>query len=409
MNLPKLKNTYRQLIAYMRQQSMYNRIVSRTESMIRHMIEHEGEYDSYPDYYEKFIDADGYLKANRKSVHLRHIWRIIWAFDEFDHYPNGKPLRCVEMSRGKTNLLNRNFRTFLDRDVTPALKPEIVNDTTFKNLRSLMARFLYEMQESGATTLKKITEERILSYFYVNGEQVKCLQVQRAISMIFSRIDNPECKRIKSLMPAVSRKMSEPSPMSEETVEKIKEALTSDDKDFSLRDRAIITIALYTGMRGTDISQLTLDNIDWDRDLIKIVQSKTKKRLTLPMRATVGNALFDFVKQNAAIIKCDHYLFHEIRSPSVVLSAREIGNIIDRFFKRTMILGKGNEGRIRSFRHHLASTLMKKGEDINVVRSILGHTSQSAILSYFDLNIEDTRRCGRSISEYPVNDDYFNI
>lgn len=52
---------------------------------------------------------------------------------------------------------------------------------------------------------------------------------------------------------------------------------------------------MYTGLRGCDISALTLDSFDWEHDLIKITQAKTGQPLTLPLRAVVGNAVFDYL------------------------------------------------------------------------------------------------------------------
>lgn len=410
MDIQKLKNTYRQLICFMREKRhSYGRIISRTESMCRHMIEHEGEYDSYPDYYEKFIDADGFLAANDSSRHLRHIWRMIWAFEEYDHYPDGKVFRCEAMSYGSMNRLNLTFKKFMKKEVLPVLSEGFVGEDTIKNNMCNMARFLLAMQNKGATTLKKINEERILSYFYSDeGKQMLGIQTCNVINMILGRIDNPECKRIKNLLPALFKKLREHEPMSEETVSQIKEALSKEDNGFSLRDRAILTIAIYTGLRGTDIANLTLDNIDWNRDLITIVQNKTDRTLVLPLRAVVGNVLFDYIKVNLDEITLDRYLFHNEKN-GTVMNPRKIGQIMENFFDKTGILENGNQRRIRAFRHHVASTLMKNGEDIRIIRSILGHATQCAIQSYFDIKVEDTRKCGRDISDYPVNNDYFAV
>ena len=52
---------------------------------------------------------------------------------------------------------------------------------------------------------------------------------------------------------------------------------------------------MYTGLRGCDISALTLENFDWEHDLIKNTKAKTGQPLTLPLRAVVGNAVFDYL------------------------------------------------------------------------------------------------------------------
>ena len=71
--------------------------------------------------------------------------------------------------------------------------------------------------------------------------------------------------------------------------------LHNENASSNLLDKAIVTIAYYTGMRGTDITSLTIDSIDWDKEVITFTQSKTGVELTLPLTATVGNAIWRYI------------------------------------------------------------------------------------------------------------------
>lgn len=64
----------------------------------------------------------------------------------------------------------------------------------------------------------------------------------------------------------------------------------------SLRDKAIMTLLIHTGIRGADIAKMSMTNIDWKADRINIWQSKTDAPLCLPLTATVGNAIYDYIK-----------------------------------------------------------------------------------------------------------------
>lgn len=61
------------------------------------------------------------------------------------------------------------------------------------------------------------------------------------------------------------------------------------------RDTAICRLLLETGLRGTDVCSLTLKDIDWEKDVLSITQDKTKKQLTLPLKATYGKAIYDYL------------------------------------------------------------------------------------------------------------------
>jgi integrase len=59
------------------------------------------------------------------------------------------------------------------------------------------------------------------------------------------------------------------------------------------RDYAILLLAYRLGLRVGDIRTLTLDNLDWEAEVIGITQSKTGAPLQLPLTAEVGAALID--------------------------------------------------------------------------------------------------------------------
>ena len=63
----------------------------------------------------------------------------------------------------------------------------------------------------------------------------------------------------------------------------------------SKRDAAIGFLAFETGLRGVDICNLRLCNVDWKHNSIYIVQSKTQKPLNLPLRASYGNAMVEYL------------------------------------------------------------------------------------------------------------------
>ena len=51
------------------------------------------------------------------------------------------------------------------------------------------------------------------------------------------------------------------------------------------RDYAMVVLAVSTGLRCCDIVALRLDEIDWRRDEIRLVQAKTSRPLVLPLPA----------------------------------------------------------------------------------------------------------------------------
>ena len=61
------------------------------------------------------------------------------------------------------------------------------------------------------------------------------------------------------------------------------------------RDYAMVALAVSTGLRCCDIVALRLDEIDWRRDEIRLVQAKTSRPLVLPLPALAGNAIAEWI------------------------------------------------------------------------------------------------------------------
>jgi integrase len=61
------------------------------------------------------------------------------------------------------------------------------------------------------------------------------------------------------------------------------------------RNYAVILLASRLGLRASDIKGLQFGNIDWEENVLRIIQFKTGKPLTLPLLNAVGEALIDYI------------------------------------------------------------------------------------------------------------------
>jgi integrase len=170
----------------------------------------------------------------------------------------------------------------------------------------------------------------------------------------------------------------------------------------TLRDKAIISVAMYTGMRGSDIAKMCVSDIDWRRDKMTLTQSKTGAPLTLPLRAVVGNAIFDYIKHERINKETINNLFVNTHCPGKTLEIRSIGAIATRFLAKLNIRTNGGERGVRIFRHYIASKLLENGAQVRIISDILGHLSPESINPYIDADLEHLRECGLSIEMLPL-------
>lgn len=76
-------------------------------------------------------------------------------------------------------------------------------------------------------------------------------------------------ERIIAYLPSIPNRQKNIQYLTEQELAAIKHTLEN-GSTISLQDKAIITLAMYTGLRGCDISALSLDCFDWEHDLIRI-------------------------------------------------------------------------------------------------------------------------------------------
>lgn len=93
------------------------------------------------------------------------------------------------------------------------------------------------------------------------------------------------------------------------------------------RDTAVCRLLLETGLRGIDVCSLKLKDIDWERDCISIIQNKTKRTLTLPLRASYGNDMADYIL-NERPLSGSGYVFLKTFAPFGRLGTASIYEIL---------------------------------------------------------------------------------
>lgn len=139
---------------------------------LRLLFEHEGEYESYADFYSNFISKEGMEGSTKRLCYYRTSVRTIQWFDEFDHFPNRlkfAPTGYRETSYGHLNLY---FKGIVDNYVQVANRTS-KHPKTIRVEANAVSSFLFHLQQNGAIDLCGITESMILSFFYDGCRQLR--------------------------------------------------------------------------------------------------------------------------------------------------------------------------------------------------------------------------------------------
>lgn len=210
-----------------------------------------------------------------------------------------------------------------------------------------------------------------------------------------------------SFIPATKEVRKNIQYLTPQEAQAVLDAMDDISNTLALRDRAIGKLAYYTGLRCCDIATMELASIDWERDLIRIRQQKTEEPLELPLTATVGNAIYDYITNERPPSDCPILFLTQI-GPYRGMESASIWRVAARIMEEAGIRqSKGDRRGFHVFRHHLATTLLGNGVPQAVISGALGHAAPESVEAYISADLAHLKGCALSIARFPVPEGVF--
>jgi len=406
MDVQNLRDNYPKLIVYMEESGYSACYTQRVRREIDHILS-GADSKNWASYMDIYLE---YAKKSSSRHYLRNkltYLGIIESFDKRSHYPDGRRRQKV-VKRGLYHLLSPEFKAVIDCYRASESKRD-KKATTIITEASHGASFLYALQQKGINTVDAITEAAVLSVFIGEDEILRrSCSYKKNIAAVFKACirENPVCPepltRILAYLPELRERRKNIQYLKPEEVHRIKQALTNGDSGLSLRDRAVGSLALYTGLRCCDIAGLTVNDIDWENELIRIRQQKTDAPLELPLSVTVGNAVYEYLASERPETECEFIFISENR-PYGRLMNGSLGNISNKIMKTANIRqSTGDRRGFHIFRHRVATELLGGGVPQPVISRALGHTSPDSLEAYLSADFKHLKECALSIERFSM-------
>jgi len=164
------------------------------------------------------------------------------------------------------------------------------------------------------------------------------------------------------------------------------------------RDYAIVLMAVVLGMRIGDIRDLKFHNIDWEAKKIRYAQNKNQLTQELPLLDEVGWALITYL-QNGRPQSNSEYVFVRHLPPYEHFSEHSSFWYLMQKYVQLAGLKPKKRGGLHSFRHSLASSLLKQQTPLPVISGILGHADVKSTNAYLKVDISMLRKCALSLGK----------
>jgi len=409
MQVDNLRENYPKLLLQMESSGYSTDYIYRFQKEIQWILSEAGtrDWECYEDvyrYYETILNSSETLESKHA---------IIGAIEQFDLYgkcPDSK-WNGFAKNRNAYSRLTPTFRVLIDYYIKEETERGI-KATTIKATSNGAANFLYAMQEAGFNQLEEITEDAVMAIFVSReGKLLKSYTYRRFVTSVLKAcisIEPDACQTILSFLPRQKRTRKNIQYLTERESKKICDSLGDTSNTLTKCDRAIGKLAMYTGLRSSDIAAMDITSIDWEKDLIRVNQQKTGNQFTLPLTAIVGNAIYEYLVDERPPSQ-DPALFLTLKGSIRRISPGNMWNVSARIMKAAGVRqGEGDRKGFHIFRHRLATTLL--GNEISqvVISRTLGHSSPSSTEMYLSADFVHLKECALNISCFPVSKEVFN-
>jgi integrase len=405
MNLQALVDGREALLGGMRGLAYSERYILRYDSMISFVLENNR------DSWASFEDALAAYEKSGASPSQLHVARsVLYGIERFckeGALPGGGRRR--RPSGGACyDRLNGHFRHVVDVFVGSERARGAKKESTVASEASCAASFLLAMQDAGRACLADVTEEDVLGYLVSGGGPTRSKSYLKSVRTVLATCARSGVGGAETALALIPRPLVRTMPargLTDAELAAVMGVLRGDG--ISLRDRAIGLLLATYGLRRSDVSGLTLRDVDLRASLLRVRQRKTGVPVELPLLPEVGNALCDYVSHGRP--RCDNdFVFQSLARPYGRLSPGGVYGVATRILDRAGVAaGEGGHRGSHVFRRTVATRLLGGEVARPVISGVLGHEDPRSVEAYVSADVEHLRACALSIEAWPIPEEVF--
>lgn len=326
-----------------------------------------------------------------KECTFNRIRRVVTILERYVSTGNIDLSNCKPRSM---RLLNSNHTLLLDDFVNDLQTTGEIADSTIHNVWSVIRGFLLTFEDAGISDIKRVDNKNFSDCMTIYASRYKGGIDKMAYSVrLFLKYLYRE-KYIEVDLSKVLPRFAEYRKHNIEafTNEEIQRILDMIDPTTSIgkRDLAALTLAAETSLRAVDIAKIKRQDIDWHKNELRVIQSKTGQGVIYPLLTESGNAIADYLL-NGRPEGGEPYIFLTHQGVP-----RPIGTpiLIQRLKYYMMKASVPSNGRaFHSFRRSVATNLLDNEVPLELLKQILGQREYRSTKPYLSINEKGLQQC----------------
>lgn len=318
-------------------------------------------------------------------------YRYISAFNNLIKVYKGIPLKKNNTHFHINQKLSHQTESVLNKYLEKC-KLDGNSETTLSNKQTRIRNFIID------SNFDSINKDSLKEY--LNRRKKEMGKTAYVIDMrlirrflVFCYEEHFISKELLLIWPSSFSSIADKSVPSVYTIDEIKQLLDS-SKDFKyednhLRNYAILSLVVYSGMRANDVAHLKTSDLNWRMSEIKFIQQKTRKEQIIPLIPEIGNPIIEYIKSERK--SSSQFLFTKENGEQ--MSSGMITHIIGNYFSNAPFDLKGRHYGAHALRHSLATQLINESVPPFTVANVLGHSSTECIHIYAKVDLIHLRKC----------------
>jgi len=164
-----------------------------------------------------------------------------------------------------------------------------------------------------------------------------------------------------------------------------------------IREKIMFGLTYDTGMRISELVSLQIRDVDLHRNVIHIRQSKNKKDRYVPISSHAVRGIAKHISINNPKV----YLFENLNRPGMPISKTRVRFLLKEALNMADIKKPAS---MHTLRHTYATHQLESGQNIMVLKDLLGHANIQTTLIYLHIaQVDSEKRLGCLDILYPVS------
>jgi integrase/recombinase XerC len=255
--------------------------------------------------------------------------------------------------------------------------------TAYRNDLAQFIDFIHLVYQ--INSIEQVNHQMIRSWIVsLANENVNARSINRKLSalktfykyLLKENIVN-ENPLLKIIPPKTGKNL--PEFVSKERMDELFDEIHFEENFTGVRDKLILELFYYTGMRLSELVNLTDSDIDIPNQKIKVLGKRNKERI-IPFIKSLGNSLSNYIAiRNKEVELEEPNNFFFVTEKGKKIYKKLVYRIVNSYLGRVSTLQKKSPHVLR---HTFATHMLNNGADLNAIKELLGHANLSATQVY---------------------------